>query len=176
MSNDFQEAVEITLKNEGGLSIDKSDPGGITNYGVSLRFLQENGVDINGDGSINAKDILQLTEQDAISIYLDKFWNKFNLESIKNDELADKVFDLSVNMGGYQAIKMLQQAINFQLRFRIQTDGIIGKMTLNALNNVNIPALLTAYKALACNFYQNLVVKNYNLQKFLVGWLRRANQ
>lgn len=174
--SNFQDAVNITLKNEGGRSNDEVDPGGSTDYGISLRFLQENNIDINHDGLINGKDIDSLTEQEAISIYKSQFWDKLNIGAIKNEVLADKVFDLSVNMGGYQAIMLLQEALNLQLRIQIKTDGTIGPMTISAINNVNIPQLLIAYKKLAANFYQNLVAKKPALQKFLAGWLKRCNQ
>ena len=35
----FEEAVEFTLFQEGGLVNDAEDPGGITNFGISLRLL-----------------------------------------------------------------------------------------------------------------------------------------
>lgn len=176
MTSDFQDAVGITLKNEGGLSNDKDDPGGITKYGISLRFLQENDIHVDNGSSITAKDIQDLTVPEAISIYKAQFWDKLNIGFISNPGLADKVFDLSVNMGGEQAIKLLQEAINCQLKMQIQSDGIIGKMTLIALNNVNTLVLINQYKKLACEFYKNLASKNTNLLKFLPGWLARANQ
>ena len=37
----FDSCVQYVLRHEGGLSQDKADPGGITNFGISLRFLRE---------------------------------------------------------------------------------------------------------------------------------------
>lgn len=176
MTSNFKEAISITLKNEGGLSNNKEDLGGITKYGISLRFLKELDIDINGDGSINGKDIQDMTLDEAESIYKTQFWDKLNIGSIDNPAIANKVFDLSVNMGGFEAIKLLQRAINLGIQMQIKEDGIIGSMTLNILNNVNLPYLLNSYKQLAYNFYKELVLKKPQLQVFLDGWLNRANQ
>ena len=47
-----QMAVEIVV-HEGGLSKNKNDRGGITNFGVSLRYARGKGLvmDLNHDGS-----------------------------------------------------------------------------------------------------------------------------
>lgn len=43
MSEAFQLAHAFTARWEGGLSDHPSDPGGITNHGVSLRWVQDLG-------------------------------------------------------------------------------------------------------------------------------------
>ena len=53
----FEEAIKVILKHEGGYSNDKDDPGGATDYGISLRFLQDHDIDLNGDGKVNEMDI-----------------------------------------------------------------------------------------------------------------------
>jgi lysozyme family protein len=37
----FDACVAFVLANEGGLSENPSDPGGCSNFGISLRFLRE---------------------------------------------------------------------------------------------------------------------------------------
>ncbi len=36
----FSTAHDYMMKNEGGLSENPADPGGVTNYGISLRFAK----------------------------------------------------------------------------------------------------------------------------------------
>ena len=43
MTDAFADVVAMTLAHEGGLVDDGDDPGGITNRGISLRFLQGEG-------------------------------------------------------------------------------------------------------------------------------------
>ena len=174
MNSDFEEAVDGTLKNEGELSNNKYDPGGITKYGISLRFLKEIELDINHDKLINAKDILDLTEEDAKGIYKIYFWQNTNIFLIDSQMLANKVFDLSVNMGAIQAIKLLQEALNMNISTSIGVDGIIGRKTLNAINNVSIDVLMKDYKDTAAAYYKRLVAQNPNLQIFFDGWIKRA--
>lgn len=177
MTSDFQEAVHITLKNEGGFSDNREDHGGVTKYGISFRFLIDNGIDINKDGLINGKDIQDLTLDEAISIYKTQFWDKFNMGLIQNQKVADKVFDLSVNIGSYEAIKLLQESINEHLfLFGIKEDGILGPKTLQFLNGIDSNLVLGTYKDLACSFYEDLVKKNPTQKIFLKDWLERANQ
>jgi lysozyme family protein len=111
-----------------------------------------------------------------MSIYKTQFWNRLNICSISDKTIADKVFDLSVNMGGFQAIKLLQAGANSLNKIQIKEDGKIGSITLFAINNIYAPLLLFSYKKLASDFYENLVIKNPRLQIFLKDWLERANQ
>ena len=46
-----------------GLVDDPDDPGGITKYGVSFRFLKDHGIDVDGDGDIDAEDIRGLNPE-----------------------------------------------------------------------------------------------------------------
>ena len=41
MSNPFETAHAFTAQWEGGLTNQPADPGGLTNYGVSLRWVQD---------------------------------------------------------------------------------------------------------------------------------------
>ncbi len=176
MPSDFKEALDDTLKNEGVLSNDKYDPGGITKNGISLRFLEENGIDVNHDGSINGKDIYDLSLDDITTIYKLVFWQKTKIFMIDNQQLANKVFDLSVNMGSIQAIKLLQRALILDAPAQLVMDGLIGPATLKAIVKCKIDSLLKHYRLFARDYYKNLVVKNPHLSKFLNGWLKRASK
>lgn len=172
----FEDAIDQTLKNEGGLSNNKNDPGGITKYGISLRFLKECGIDINNDGAIDSKDVVNLTVPQAVKLYKLYFWEKSKIFLIDNQVLANKVFDLSVNMGGKQAIKLLQEALNMHVTPQLVKDGIIGQNTLKAIDNISMHVLMGDYILCAKLFYEQLVAQKPNLQIFLDGWLRRAAQ
>ena len=42
----FDKCLKIVLIHEGGYSDDPDDPGGTTNYGISLRFLKSVGLEL----------------------------------------------------------------------------------------------------------------------------------
>lgn len=150
----FDLAIAETLKWEGGYVSDESDPGGETNFGIS----KANHPDL---------DIKNLTLERAKQIYKDGYWK--NLYSqIENQALASKLFDMGVNIGVGTAVKLLQSVLG------LPVDGSFGVNTLAATNEVG-DAVLAPYKQKLCEHYQNLVVHNPNLGKFLGGWLRRAN-
>jgi lysozyme family protein len=150
----FELAVAETLKWEGGYSSDPNDPGGETRFGISKRDHPN-------------EDIKNLTVDRAKQIYRDGYWKNFYSE-IQSQAVATKLFDMGVNIGVGTAVKLLQEAL------QVPVDGSFGPNTLAATNEHG-DAGLDAYKARLVAHYQELVVRNPNLSKFLGGWLRRAN-
>jgi len=112
MSN-FDIAVELILKHEGGYINHSSDPGGETNYGISKRAYPD-------------VDIANLTKEDATAIYKRDYWDR-----IAGDDLPFAVgivvVDYAVNSGVSRASKALQLAVD------ATPDGVIGPMTLKAV-------------------------------------------
>jgi lysozyme family protein len=160
MDDFFPKAVEKILANEGGYVKDPSDPGGETNFGISKR-------------SYPLLDIENLTKEQAKSIYYRDYWLGSKCNLIKDFELAQKVFDLSVNLGITTSIKMIQRALRC-LGKDLEEDGLPGPKTLSGISEVNQFALLCALKSEAAGHYRGICLSNSNLTKFLHGWLNRA--
>lgn len=178
MSN-FDTAVEIILKHEGGYVNNPNDPGGVTNFGVSLRFLADHPElgDFNHDGHVDAEDIANMTLDDAKLVYKTEWWDKFKYGMIVDQTIATKVFDFSVNMGASRAHKLLQQALNKAFGLTLSIDGVLGPASFRTLNNIDDDheqALLTSYCDCAWAFYQELIAKNPKLGVFQKGWKNRA--
>jgi len=176
----YDYAVNFLLKHEGGFANNKADPGGATNYGVSLRFLKAAGIDINMDGKIDITDIMALDKTNAKYVYKKYWWDKYRYNTIVDLDVATKVFDLAVNMGNIQAGRLTQRAVNVIITPRpLPIDGILGEHSFNVINAINAAGksgqLLDGIKKQACQFYTGLVEHNPDLNVFLKGWLRRAN-
>lgn len=151
----FNTIVQKTLTHEGGYVDDPQDKGGETNFGISKRYYP-------------MEDIKNLTHARAIEIYRRDFWEKPKINQIKDDALAAKLFDLGVNMGAKQAVKLLQRAMN-DLGASLADDGLLGPMTLSAVNGYpDQPGLLEKFKNRARKYYIGL-----NKPRFINGWLRR---
>lgn len=171
MSN-FEQAVKVVLKHEGGLVNHPDDPGGITHFGISLRFLHSTQEYKN----VDADFVRYLTEDQAKEIYKKYWWDKYNYGQF-SQSLATKIFDLSVNMGARQAHKLLQRACR-SVGFVLVDDGLIGPKSLAVIDKITengqVPELVAALRSEAAGFYRLLVEQKPSFKSFIRGWLRRA--
>lgn len=151
----FELAIPIVLRHEGGLIDDPSDPGGITNFGISQRSYP----------SIN---IRALTVETASAIYKRDWWDAHHYGDIVPQAVGNKILDTAVNLGASRAHKILQEAAG------VAVDGILGPATFTAVNTMNSLTLLVTFQNLQAQYYRNLVIADPALQKFLAGWLSRA--
>jgi lysozyme family protein len=161
MSDDFfNDIVRNTLKNEGGYVNDPADPGGETNFGISKR-------------SHPYLDIKNLTESKAKSIYYRNYWLPAGCNLIKDFNLANKIFDLAVNLGIHAEVILLQRALR-GFCARLSEDGLLGPQTMSAVAEAEPVALLHAIKSEAAGYYRLICADKPDLRKFLEGWLIRA--
>lgn len=168
----FDYAYEVLSEHEGFLSNHPHDPGGITKYGISLRYLRSIGLDVDGDGDVDDADILAITEPVARQIYFENFWKRHGYDRIVDRGLATKVFDLSVNMGYRQAHLLLQRALRAAGR-PVEEDGVLGPQTLAAISAGDPFPVIAALRSEAAGFYRLLGERPWG-KSFLRGWLRRA--
>ncbi len=172
MTDKFLRSIPIILRNEGGWVNDPSDPGGVTKYGISLRFLKATGdlnFDLDGDGDIDYFDIKALAIKNAEDAYYIYFWLPLKLDQLKNDELALQVFDFAINAGKRTAILALQ------LVSGCKQDGLIGHQTIDAANTF-IDNIAERYKKERVFYYKDLALKKPAFTKYLKGWLNRVEK
>lgn len=182
MSN-FDTAVEYVLAREGGLSENPKDKGGITNYGISLRFLQNLPVARLKRYSIfepvNEDTIRNLTIDQAKFIYRGEFWENKKFAAIDCQDVCNYFFDMSVHMGIHQATKLVQRslcALNFDEDY-VKEDGIFGDRTLCAINEAYMSHLLLhILVGVRASYYCARVEIEPNQRDNLNGWLSRAYQ
>lgn len=166
-SPDFASALRWIFRAEGYLSDDPDDRGGITKYGISLRWLRSHpDGDITGDGIVDADDIRALTPDAAARFYHSGFWLAANCHQLPAP-LNVAVFDFAVNAGVSRAAMVLQESL------RVRADGVIGPVTLRAALNADGHELLVDYLGRRALFYTDLVRANSSQAKFLRGWLNR---
>jgi lysozyme family protein len=178
----FNKAILATLKHEGGFVNDPVDPGGATNWGMSLRYLKGRGDldgdrrldgDMDGDGDVDVNDIKKMSVEQAVKLYYTGFWLPNNYDNIKDYTIAAKVFDMTVNMGSIQAGKILQRSVN-RLGFGLKVDGAVGPKTFSAVNASDPDLLIAELRQEQARFYINLIARNPQFAKYKNGWLRRA--
>ena len=171
----FEKAVTVVLKNEGGFANHSSDPGGATNFGISLRWLKSQGLygDFDDDGDVDIDDILTLDVEAATRVYRDKWWNANMYDRIINCDVATKLFDTTVNTGASRSHKILQRSLN-NLGAKLVIDGVIGPITIKTTNTEDPETLLQAFRLEQKSFYMRLIHKKPSLAVFRNGWLARA--
>ena len=161
----FDAAQAFVLKWEGAdgkVSNDKNDRGGITKYGVCLRFLKTIRPNATAD------TVRNLTKKEATDIFHSEFWDKCRCDELP-DRIAFALYDTAVNTGIKQAVKFLQRALG------IKDDGIIGTDTVYFARNCDVDDVLASMLEQRRAFYRHLADKYPTDKRFLNGWLNRVD-
>jgi len=158
MNGNFEECLALVLKHEGGFVNNPQDPGGMTNLGVT-KVTYEGYVNRHVDEA----EMRSLTPDLVAPLYKKMYWDR-----IKGDDLPVGVdyclFDLAVNSGVGKAGKLLQMALD------LPADGIIGPMTLRALEGRDAEEIVEQICQERLEFLQSL--KTWGV--FGKGWGRRV--
>lgn len=178
-----QELAQQIVAREGGFVDDPDDPGGVTNHGVTLGTLRRLGLDLTGEGRIDADDIRHLTAQQAVAIYVEHYFTRPGLGALP-EVLHPPVFDMYVNAGG-NAVKVLQRLLT-DMGFPCDPDGQIGPQTIRAAQLAYEAApdhLADAYGIARRNFYYALADARPASRKYARrrdggkgGWILRAEE
>jgi lysozyme family protein len=164
MMADFEKALAYTLKHEGGWADDPADPGGATNFGITLKTARKHGVKSKEDLRAIPMEVVRL-------IYYDGYWH---FDAVGDQRVATKLFDMAVNMGPCKAIGLLQLAL-CDMGCVVDVDGDFGPRTLAAVNSaLNQAGLLDALCGASEAHYHAVAEARPASQKFLKGWLKRA--
>lgn len=158
----FARAVAKVLLREGGLVDDPSDPGKVTNFGISLAAYPELGAD----------GIRALTVDRAKGLYWRDYWKPYRWRDLPG-EIALKCFDAAVNMGALDAIRSLQRACWAAGEY-VAEDGVLGMMTVGVAGRLPTVVLLAALKSELAAHYRLVACQHPTESKFLKGWLQRA--
>jgi lysozyme family protein len=158
MQSNWDNAFKMMLASEGGYVNHPSDPGGMTNLGVTKRVWEE----WVGRES-NEKEMRSLTPDMVESLYKRKFWDACKCDDLPNG-IDYLVFDFAVNAGPGRSAKILQTAIG------VPADGGIGPITLAAVNAQEPDVLIEKFSQAKEDFYRSL----NTFDTFGKGWLNRV--
>jgi lysozyme family protein len=168
----FTLAIPAVLQHEGGFVNDAADPGGATDFGVSLRWLKAQGLLTELEHSTQTDDpilaVKKMTQADASGFYFQFWWDAYKYTTIDSQPVANKILDLSVNLGAPRAHRMVQSAIG------VKADGVLGMTTYGEINHTSPASLILTLKNTQASFYRNLVAAKPQMNVFLAGWLKRA--
>ena len=177
----FEAALAYLLPREREIEEQASDPGGITNRGISLRLLKSfEAQQLRTYGlayPITAEDVRALNLNQVAAIYKGEFWDVAPFGEINNQNVCNYLFDACVNMGIAPGVKCLQRAIWAVARNRsiVVDDGILGPETLEAVNGCSSTILIAAMRSERGGLYR--LIANVNTEEGkenLEGWLNRS--
>lgn len=187
----FKTAFDITMKHEGGYANNPLDTGGETYKGIARKHnpswsgwqiidniksrFGKTAAIINEHGR---KD--STLQEHVLRVYKLNYWDTVSLDKINNQDIADTLFDVSVNMGYKVASRFLQEALNLcnknQLSYPdIVVDGVVGNITISMLNNkASSKAIFNTINLLKGEKYINIMRSNKTQEVFWSSWLSRV--
>jgi lysozyme family protein len=158
-AEDFDEALRVTLIEEGGNDDDLADHGGRTSRGITEREW----LIYRRTRPSLPEDVWKAPQSAVVDIYKTSYWDPYCDGMPAGIDMC--FFDYSVNAGRTQAVRDLQRVLG------IRVDGMFGMATAETLKGVNdIAGLIGRYSDRRRAFYRAL--RQY--PRYGADWIRRT--
>lgn len=161
----FDTALEQVLKNEGGYVDHPEDRGGKTNYGITQKTLSDF---LGRDAS--DEEIQNISMDTVRQIYRQNYWDRLKLSHIIDMRLAHILFDQAVNRGTRKVAEQIQKLVG------VTVDGVIGPVTLKAINDRVSDSLIFDFIKQSQLSYISIVEQTPSQIVFLKGWIKRTHE
>lgn len=165
--------LAAVLAKEGGYVNDPRDPGGETNYGITVAVARDYGY---------AGPMKDLTKETASNIYVSNYINKPGYGELitLSPAVGQKVVDAAVNTGTARSSRWLQQSLNSLSRGgldypQITVDGKVGAGTTSAYAALQkkrgkVKACELVIKSMDIQQGQHYMSLT-NLSQYIPGWM-----
>lgn len=165
---DVNKLVPHILKFEGGFVNDPDDLGGATNKGVTFKtyklYRNRKGLPIPSVG-----DLKRLSNDEFTDILKTMFWDACKADIIVSQSVANAIVDWAWHSGTTTAAKEIQRVLG------VKADGIIGDITLSAINSQSPLPLFGKIKAARVKYIERICKSRPVNQKYYRGWMNRIN-
>lgn len=165
---DVNKLVPHILKWEGGFVNDPDDLGGATNKGVTFKtyklYRNRKGLPIPSIG-----DLKRLSNDEFTDILKTMFWDACRTDEINSQSVANAIVDWAWHSGTTTAAKEIQRVLG------VKADGIIGNITLSAINSQSPLPLFGKIKAARVKYIERICKSRPGNQKYYSGWMNRIN-
>lgn len=156
--------IPFILKWEGDFANHPNDKGGATNKGITIAtFRQYYGKDTTID------DLRNMSNEQWEYIFKAGYWDILKANDIANQAIANICVDWAWCSGIRTAIKQVQRLLG------VADDGIIGNITMSAINKADSKDLFNKIKSARLAFVESIVRRDTTQKVFLKGWRNRIN-
>jgi lysozyme family protein len=163
MESNFQRALPLFLKHEGGFVNHPNDPGGATNKGVTIATYRRY---INRNGTV--ADLKRITDAQVAIVYKQQYWDRVQGDLLPSG-VDYAVADFAINSGPSRGAKHLQAVVG------VAQDGQIGPITLAAVRERDPSDIIRRLCANRLAFMKR--IRGGSLWKtFGRGWQRRVDE
>lgn len=165
---DVNKLKPLILKWEGGFANDPADAGGATMKGVTITTYKLYRAS-KGVLSTTIDDLKAISDEDWTNVLKTMYWDKWQADKINNQSIANILVDW-VWASGVYGIKIPQVILG------VKQDGIVGAITLSAVNNY--PDRKELFDKIVDErklFIDRICASRPANQKFKKGWLNRLN-
>ena len=160
MKGNFERALAMVLKHEGGFVNDSRDLGGMTNKGITKKVY-----DAYMEKVTTEQEMRDIPDSHVSDIYKRQYWDRVNADNLASG-LDISIFDWAVNSGCGRAVKALQKCVG------AKQDGGLGPLTLKAVSDKDPEDLIEMISVEREAFYRKLKTFDH----FGKGWLRRNKE
>ncbi len=160
----FEQAFDRLIGHEGKFTDDKNDRGNWTTGIIGKGILKGTKYGISAM-TYPDFDIKNLTLDQAKEIYKRDWWDKLNADNL-DPAIVFQVWDFAINAGMGTAKRKLQKSVG------MAEDGIIGPLTIKAIQKADLNDVLMKFNAERLNHYTSLST----WPRYGKGWTLRVAQ
>lgn len=165
---DVNKLVPHILKFEGGWSDDPDDLGNETMMGVTYKTYKLY-CKRKGYPQPTIERLKNLSMDEFTDILKTMYWDACRADSIQSQGVANAIVDWAWNSGTATAAKEIQKVLG------VKADGIIGNITLSAINSQSPLPLFGRIKTARIKYIERICEARPENRKFYRGWMNRIN-
>jgi len=132
MQSTYEQAIAQVFKDEGGYTNESTDPGGPTNWGITIHDART-----YWKKDATAQDVRTMPRTVAEDIYIKHYAGPINYDSLPAG-VDYTIFDYAINSGISRSVKTVQHLLG------VTEDGVMGPVTLAKINSSDPISLIHA--------------------------------
>lgn len=158
VASTYEQAITQVFKDEGGYTNEAADPGGPTNWGITIHDART-----YWKPDATAEDVKDMPKSIAENIYRDHYAKPLSYDSLPAG-VDYAVLDYGINSGISKSIHTLQHILG------VTEDGLVGPATISAAVNADPVHIINAIYAERLAFLKTL----HNWSTYQHGWTKRC--